>query len=405
MFSIAAAMFSSGTSTKPNPRPSMIRADDAPNCSKASIRSASFAEKGRFPTNNLFVDNLVSPLALIRSAARHQVDRIRALPGGTTPDRARAGYPERNRYRARSVVPAVRFVFPVAILVVALIPLYQRPIPSPLVKHVDALSKAETLRARFTVQRGTYAPEEHTLVYSRRGNLKVESQQELLVWDGTKVIRFDKSKNEYSEVLGTSEAPRIYLQPRLWGWSAFFDRKPWEGIAPATQGAKRVVLGARVTEVIVRAGDPPEEYRLMVDDATGLVRAWTTKAGGEDLAVMAATIEASPDPADASEFAFSPPADAKKVEPEQRAAPSFADVQGLLRSRCMPCHSRGSRLGGHEFETFDGVMRAVKPGDPDGSLLIKVVSPPKPKMPQGGAHLSQEQVRLLRDWIAAGAKR
>ncbi len=80
-------------------------------------------------------------------------------------------------------------------------------------------------------------------------------------------------------------------------------------------------------------------------------------------------------------------------------------MHGVLRARCLPCHSRGSRLGGHVFETYEGVMRVVKAGDPDGSLLIKVVSPPSPVMPQGGEPLSAEQVRLLRDWIAAGAKR
>ncbi|MEW5883052.1 MAG: hypothetical protein AB1725_02365 [Armatimonadota bacterium] len=299
----------------------------------------------------------------------------------------------------------MRFLFPIALVLALFSPPPQRAVPAPLAKHVDALSKAETLRARFTVQRGAFAPEEHTLVYSRRGSLKVESGTELLLWDGTKVIRFDKRKNEYLEGEGLAEAARVYLEPDLWGWSAFFDRKPWEGVGPATQGTKRVILGARVTEVLVRVGSPPQEYRLMVEDASGLVRAWTTKVGGEDLLVMAASVEVSSESADPSEFAFSPPAGAKKVETAASSAPAFADVQGVLRARCLPCHSRGSRLGGHEFETYEGVLRAVKAGDPDGSLLIKVVSPPNPKMPQSGAPLSAEQVRLLRDWVAAGAKR
>lgn len=295
-----------------------------------------------------------------------------------------------------------------AALVLVLVPLVaaalQKSVPLPLAKHVDALSKAETLRVRFTVQRGTFAPEEFTLVYSRWGSFKIESASELLLWDGAKVVRFDKKRNEYTEGEGLVTATRVFMEPRFWAWSAFFDRKPWEGIGPATQGAKRTVLGARVTEVVVKLGEPSQEFRLMVEDATGIVRAWTTKVGGEALLVMATSLELSSEPVSASEFAFSPPEGAKKVESAASSAPTFAEVQAVLRSRCMPCHSRVSRLGGHEFETYEGVQRAVKPGDPDGSLLIRVVSPPNPTMPQGGAPLSADQVRLLRDWIAAGAK-
>lgn len=299
----------------------------------------------------------------------------------------------------------MKSAFLLALLVAAISLSFQKPIPQPLIKHVETLNKAETFRARFTVQQGAFAPEEHTLVYSRWGSLRVESAKELLLWDGTKVIRYDKQKNEYIEGEGLTEAARIYLEPHLWAWSAFFDRKPWEGIGPATLGAKRVVLGARVTEVTVKVGDPPREYRLMVEETTGIVRAWTTKVGGDDLLVMASSVEVSSESAAPEEFAFSPPQGAKKIEKSANVAPTFADVQGLLRARCMPCHSRGSRLGGHEFETYEGVLRTVKAGDPDGSLLVRVVSPPNPTMPQSGAPLSAEQVKLLRDWIAAGAKR
>jgi outer membrane lipoprotein-sorting protein len=280
----------------------------------------------------------------------------------------------------------------------------QKTVPPLLAKHVDALSKAETLRVRFTVQRGTYAAEEYTLLYSRWGSFRIESASEILVWDGAKVVRFDKRKNEYTEGEGFATATRVFMEPRFWAWSAFFDRKPWEGIGPATTGAKRAILGARVTEVLVRYGEPPLEYRLMVEDANGMVRAWTTKVGGDDLLVMATSVEVSSESANASEFSFTPPEGAKKVESAASSAPTFADAQTVLRARCLPCHSRGSRLGGHEFETYEGVLRAVKPGDPDGSLLIRVVSPPNPTMPQGGSPLSAEQVRLLRDWVAAGAK-
>jgi hypothetical protein len=54
-----------------------------------------------------------------------------------------------------------------------------------------------------------------------------------------------------------------------------------------------------------------------------------------------------------------------------------------------------------------GLVR-VAPGEPDGSfLVIKVEGPPLElgfRMPLVGDPLSAEEIRAIRDWIAAGAK-
>lgn len=82
------------------------------------------------------------------------------------------------------------------------------------------------------------------------------------------------------------------------------------------------------------------------------------------------------------------------------------DVLPILRASCGACH--GS-LGGWGSESYDAVMTSgnnapvVMPGDPDDSLLVRLLEDPgSGLMPPGGA-LSDAEIQLIRDWIAAGA--
>ena len=63
----------------------------------------------------------------------------------------------------------------------------------------------------------------------------------------------------------------------------------------------------------------------------------------------------------------------------------------LLKTRCLACHSAGTRQGGLSLETRDDVLRggktgaAVVPGRPAESILLTLVN--SGKMPMGGAKL------------------
>jgi WD40 repeat protein len=47
---------------------------------------------------------------------------------------------------------------------------------------------------------------------------------------------------------------------------------------------------------------------------------------------------------------------------------------------------------------------AFRPGEPDKSPLVQLVTGPEPKMPKGGAPLSVAEVKLLKRWVEEGAK-
>ncbi|GIV03297.1 MAG: hypothetical protein KatS3mg015_2127 [Fimbriimonadales bacterium] len=280
-----------------------------------------------------------------------------------------------------------------------------KPAPTPFEKHVSALSTAKALQATLTVQRGLDAPAEEVVVLEKPNRLRAEGPSWLWVSDGTVFIALDKKANEYSESGPESLKPRM-SSPELWALSPFFDKKAWDELPSPQAGAKRSVLGVKTTEYSVRLKDGAQ-VRVMIEDATGLAKGWTYKAGDTEVLVMVRSMKLLDAAPDGTSFAFAPPEGAKKVEAGSvggSAAVRYAQVRELLMSTCMPCHSRNSRTAGYEFETYEGTLRAVRPGEPDRSVLVRVVSGSRPKMPQGRAPLTAEQVKLLRDWIAAGAK-
>jgi cytochrome c553 len=85
------------------------------------------------------------------------------------------------------------------------------------------------------------------------------------------------------------------------------------------------------------------------------------------------------------------------------------DVAPILVKHCLRCHGEEAR-GGLRFDTFQGIVdgcngKLVVPSNPAGSmLLMRVTAAPDQRMPKGGKALSQEEIRALTSWIAAGAK-
>jgi hypothetical protein len=91
-------------------------------------------------------------------------------------------------------------------------------------------------------------------------------------------------------------------------------------------------------------------------------------------------------------------------------APFFGKhVAPILEQRCLRCHGDKARKGGLSLATAATALAGgnkgvvIVPGKPDESLLVKMISGPKPKMPRSGAPLTEGQVALICQWIAQGA--
>jgi hypothetical protein len=81
---------------------------------------------------------------------------------------------------------------------------------------------------------------------------------------------------------------------------------------------------------------------------------------------------------------------------------SFAnDVRPMLNARCVGCHGYLGAAPG----TF-AVSPLVKPFDPEHSIFYRKLSPTPlsgSRMPLGGPYLLNDQIDVVRRWIAEGA--
>lgn len=98
---------------------------------------------------------------------------------------------------------------------------------------------------------------------------------------------------------------------------------------------------------------------------------------------------------------------------EEELAPlvNFAEhVQPILDRHCAQCHNADRRRGGLALALHGQILEGgssgsvLTPGDPDGSRLLRVVThDEEPVMPPSGDKIPEEEIAVLRQWIADGA--
>jgi Planctomycete cytochrome C len=87
----------------------------------------------------------------------------------------------------------------------------------------------------------------------------------------------------------------------------------------------------------------------------------------------------------------------------------YSQVAPVLALYCHSCHGEAGGLStrSHAELMRGGDMgRVVKPGEPDGSLLVHFIEGRRGeehRMPLGGRPLGPEQIAVIRRWIAEGA--
>ncbi len=82
-------------------------------------------------------------------------------------------------------------------------------------------------------------------------------------------------------------------------------------------------------------------------------------------------------------------------------------VAPILSTRCGRCHASDSK-GGFNLATYDSLMKGppegvvIFAGDTVGSRLIETIE--TGDMPRGGGKVTPDELKILKDWIVAGAK-
>lgn len=83
------------------------------------------------------------------------------------------------------------------------------------------------------------------------------------------------------------------------------------------------------------------------------------------------------------------------------------DVLPILEQSCVRCHGSSRAEDALRLDSYENIMAGSKngpvvmSGDPDGSLIVTLSA--SGEMPKRGARLTDDQVKILSDWVIAGA--
>jgi WD40 repeat protein len=87
------------------------------------------------------------------------------------------------------------------------------------------------------------------------------------------------------------------------------------------------------------------------------------------------------------------------------AEPSYSrDIRPILQRACQGCHQPNLKTSNLDLTTYSGLTAGGKHGPGLKLLVPYVTGEMKPQMPIGQPPLPPEQIALLREWVAAGAK-
>lgn len=282
----------------------------------------------------------------------------------------------------------------------------QRGLPTGVSKHVSTLTKAKSFSAKLTVQEVGGSLEELTVTYGKPDMLRIESASTLVVSDGKTVTVYDKKAKTYSEEPASKAIMLSHVtKPALWGWASFLQSDTTKLIKSGKDGRSRRLRGVDVMESSVTLADGESTATFYLDAKIGFARGYNIAIEGKDFIVWATEIEVSEDESK-DDFVFHAPAGAKLVEDVAADGATWSAVNKLLQSKCMPCHGR-TASGGVNMTSYRQLMRSrvVNAGNPSRSRLVRAVrGQGVSRMPQGRAALKEEEIKLIEDWISAGAK-
>lgn len=95
------------------------------------------------------------------------------------------------------------------------------------------------------------------------------------------------------------------------------------------------------------------------------------------------------------------PAAAVAVAAPDGGAPSYRDVEPLLRSRCLRCHQEGRAAGGVRLDGYEQTVIHVVSRSPEQSRLIRSLT-----LGADAAHqVDPAALELLQRWVRQGAER
>lgn len=98
----------------------------------------------------------------------------------------------------------------------------------------------------------------------------------------------------------------------------------------------------------------------------------------------------------------------RRNEEDLKAICFESSILPVIQANCgtAGCHDAATAADGYDLTNYNGIMRAVKPGNGAGSKLVKVMRETRPEKrmpPPPAAPMSQDFIDLVIKWIDRGA--
>lgn len=180
----------------------------------------------------------------------------------------------------------------------------------------DKLGQAQTFSAKYTIQQVGGASSDYSVSFAKPNQLRIESAESITVADGSTIFVFDKGKNTYFKKKQDEKGLMTLFSAQEFSlWKPFFNPAAVKNYSASKDAGTKEKKG-KVLNVVNVTADPKGEstITLLTDSENVLqqaVMASKSSAGEETLVMM---VNESSTQADASLFAFTPPANSQEVQ-------------------------------------------------------------------------------------------
>lgn len=99
-----------------------------------------------------------------------------------------------------------------------------------------------------------------------------------------------------------------------------------------------------------------------------------------------------------------------RTRADEKPVSYYHDIRPIFNSDCNACHKPEKLKGELDMTSLAALMKGgkhgaeIKPGEPDKSKLMDMISGDDPEMPKDGDPLTRDRVALISRWIKEGAK-
>jgi outer membrane lipoprotein-sorting protein len=189
-----------------------------------------------------------------------------------------------------------------------------------LSNFAKALNSAETLSAKYTVQRiGAGAPSSFSVNLAKPNLARIERPNEIIVADGTHIITYDKAKKTYWKRPQTdADLAGLFADDDVALWAAFFNPRVYDRVpsARATGTKNRRGMSLSVIEVALDAQNR-KSMAFYLDRSNVARQAEITYSDQDGILLIDAREIALGDNANAEMFAWKAPEGARELTQEE----------------------------------------------------------------------------------------